>query len=230
MKDLLARGLPKWPQMLVRGVPVSVEQAKEIIRRTDSFFGYFGGGNDHAFCESVAKRLRFPQIDYSGPVGERLETFDLQDEWRKQWGWIGTEYVHNSWIASAFIYGSHGWCHPDGTIAYLDNVGKWPSVETVLNDWRVLAREFPFLDLGATLQSGEECEEGTKPVVSFHVHNGLVDVIDPAEKDVLAAYPTIRIDRSDEAFMERMLTNHECGIPLEWIDEWAALADERMMA
>jgi hypothetical protein len=35
---LLDRGLPKWPQMRVEGVPVTLEQAKEIIRRTDTFF------------------------------------------------------------------------------------------------------------------------------------------------------------------------------------------------
>ena len=31
-------GLPKWPQMYTTGLPVAIEQAKEIIRRTDSYF------------------------------------------------------------------------------------------------------------------------------------------------------------------------------------------------
>lgn len=38
MENLLDRGLPKWPQMLVTGASVTKEQALEIIRRTDSFF------------------------------------------------------------------------------------------------------------------------------------------------------------------------------------------------
>jgi len=38
MSYLFERSLPKWPQMLVTGSPVSEEQALEIIRRTDNFF------------------------------------------------------------------------------------------------------------------------------------------------------------------------------------------------
>ncbi len=36
--NLLNRNLPKWPQMLVTGDSLTIEQAKEIIRRTDRFF------------------------------------------------------------------------------------------------------------------------------------------------------------------------------------------------
>lgn len=36
--ELMERSLPKWPQMIVTGTPVSEMQALEIIRRTDVFF------------------------------------------------------------------------------------------------------------------------------------------------------------------------------------------------
>ena len=50
--DLLNLGLPKWPQMMVTGKHVTLEQAKEIIFRTDPFLvdtSKYSGGNAHEF-------------------------------------------------------------------------------------------------------------------------------------------------------------------------------------
>lgn len=44
----------KWPQMLTTGEKLTVDQAKEIIRRTDDFFSSlseFSSGNDHNYRE-----------------------------------------------------------------------------------------------------------------------------------------------------------------------------------
>lgn len=51
---LSAGSLPKWPQMIVTGKPVTIDQAKEIIFRTDSFLtssDEFAGGNNREFNE-----------------------------------------------------------------------------------------------------------------------------------------------------------------------------------
>lgn len=197
MVDLLDRGLPKWPQMLVTGAPVTQTQALEIIRRTDSFFS-FPHGNDHAFVEEAIRLIGFPEE----PVGPRRngsdakaekEFFDAfnmfwknQSQWREEWGCLGTQYVRNDWVSSCFISGPHGWCHPDGTIGFSDNVGKWPTVEEVKHDWEILAKEFSFLEVEVTLMDKESCEENSQPVVSMLIRNGHVSLVDPDERDIHA--------------------------------------------
>jgi hypothetical protein len=132
-EELLNRGLPKWPQMLVTGPRLPEDLALEVIRRTDSWFVLGYGCNDHHGDRRLAQRFRMPH--YEDPAVRRPEGFDWraywdrENRWKRAWGAIETQYVRNNWIGSSFIYGPHGWCHPDGRIHYIDNVGKWPSVE-----------------------------------------------------------------------------------------------------
>ena len=98
---------------------------------------------------------------------------------------IETNYVRNTWIGSSFVHGPHGWCHPDGQIDHIDNVGKWPSVEEIRDDWQMLATAFPFLILTATLMSGESCEDDTKPIVTMSVADGRVSLMAPNVGDIV---------------------------------------------
>lgn len=215
--DLLNRDLPKWPQMLVTGIPVTPDQAKEIIRRTDSFFDY-PSGNDHKFVEWAKAMLRMP--------AERWwPTFDA---WREKWGYTPTSYVKNSWISCSYIMGPHGWCHPDGQIGYIDNIGKWPSVKDVLDDWIDLAQVFPFLNIGVTLFDREWSEGNRQPVVSIRVLGSTVTLVDPAVEDVHAEHPRAfrRYEKEDhdEVGMECFTLSpsvREHAIPKAWIEEWA---------
>lgn len=215
-------GLPKWPQMVVRGTPVTVDQAKEIIRRTDSSFTLHMSGNDHKTVRLIATKLGLPSFMYYDPKASKEAEMDwgAAVEFRKLWGTISTEYVHNNWVSSAFVFGPHGWCHPDGTIRYDDNVGKWPGVDDIINDWDTLATEFPFLDLTATLMSGESCEDDTHAVVTLKVKNGTVTVC-PPEPIVNSDSPPRDLGAAVDAMFVRA-PGRECGIPMEWIDEWAA--------
>jgi len=240
-EELLARGLPKWPQMLVTGNTVTIQQAKEIIRRTDSFFGWFGGGNDRAFTRKIKQALRIPltRFDHDSDPGAPKEGeldgyMQAVDRWCKIWEWVDTEYVHNSWIQCAYIYGPHGWCHPDGTIGYTDNVGKWPSCEAVFADWKKLAAAFPFIDIGVTLFDNEHGHEGTiSPVVSFRVQDGKADTADPAALNVHASHPPA--EKRDEHAMKlavydlvsKPAAERETAIPWAWILEWADWYDRQ---
>lgn len=208
-------GLPKWPQMLVTGVPVTPEQAKEIIRRTDSFFTNWYDGNDEKYVRWVRDTLGMPRCERDGGMLKLIEYFSLRDAWQERWGCICTEYVHNSWISSPFIYGAHGWCHPDGKIGFIDNVGKWPSGEAVFLDWEIIAKKFPFLDLGITLMSGEQCEDDTLPIVSMRVQNGAVTVIDPRATNVHAQHQS-----AFDVVGTRNPLGVEGAIPDQWILEW----------
>lgn len=230
MSDLLNLGLPKWPQMYTTGVPVTIDQAKDIIRRTDRFLVNGSGGNDYAWDRRLAERLRMPHFmdwnrDRSKPIDWarlHLET----EAWRARFGSILTEYVHNDWISCSFIGGPHGWCSPSGRIAFSDNVGKWPSVRDVLTDWTLIAEAFPYLDLAATLMSGEGCEDGIQPVVTILVRNGVASVV-PGSLDHHASFPAATRFDIDTA-VENIGLNarfREHGITdLGWFDEWEQLA------
>lgn len=245
-EQLLNQGLPKWPQHVVTGVPVSVAQANEIIRRTDTFVTHGYGGNDRDFERALRKKLGFPPSwdDYEGtspsPWADsvwREKQHEATEAFNERWRPVSTEYVHNSWIACAFIGGPHGWCHPDGQIGFIDNVGKWPSVENVYDDWKKLAEAFPFIDVGATLKNGEEGFEGSDvSVVSFRVRNGTVTLVDPSEEDVHKGHPeATRGGLGDGRYELLYAQNHdplrqaatgrryasEGHIPDEWLVEWA---------
>jgi hypothetical protein len=183
VNDLLDRVLPKWPQMIVTGSRLSEDLALEVIRRTDSWFVTGDGCNDRDGDRRFAKRFRMPHFqDFAKSHPKDFDWrahWDHCDRWRKAWGAVETEYIHNSWFASSFIYGPHGWCHPDGEISYVDNVGKWPSVGDILTDWQTLATAFPFLTLTATLMSGESCEADTSAIVSIVVAEGHAHLAEP---------------------------------------------------
>lgn len=182
MNETKEYNLPKWPQMLVSGRPVTEDQAKEIIRRTDSFMRYGHGGNDHEWDADLKRRLGMPNDDYGATRDmtpeQRNAHWRRLRAWQEAWGCVETEYVTNSWISCAFIGGPHGWCHPDGRIQFADNVGKWPSSEAVLTDWSALAGEFPFLHLAATLMSGESCEDQRAAVCTILVRGGEAVLVD----------------------------------------------------
>lgn len=175
MSDLENLPLPKWPQMLVWGESVTKEQAYEIIRRTDNFFEYGDSGNDIEFSNYLKSELLFPkESNIHNIPGYYNDYFNQIENWKYEWDYIETEYVRNSWILCSYIYGPHGWCHPDGTIQYIENIGKWPSISEVLRDWKTLATEFDFLDLYVVLMSGSGCEENIEPVVGIRVKKGIV--------------------------------------------------------
>lgn len=245
--ELSQRGLPEWPQMYVTGKPVTLEQAKEIIRRTDTFFDW-GGGNNHEYNRWVKETLGIPPDPWFG-YGYDQESLDQRDRWEKlspeerqkerdayaekraawegRWNCVRTSYVHNNWISCSFIGGPHGWCHPDGNIGFVDNVGKWPSVTEIYEDWKTLVEAFPFLDVAVTLFSGESCEENAEPVVTLLVKDGQVTLAEPNDVHHDNHPKATRRDDSVDSATDEFIGSwgnprREQGIPDEWIREWAA--------
>lgn len=165
--------LRKWPQMVVTGRPVTKEQALEIIRRTDTFFVHEYSGNDRDYEAAIIKRFEYPRFDYASGKSN----YDAREAWMTTWQAVRTSYVHNSWVSCSFILGPHGWCHPDGQIGFIDNIGKYPSGEDVLEDWTAIATAFPFLHIDVTLMSEEEGVDGGQPVVGFRIRGTEVTVV-----------------------------------------------------
>lgn len=225
----LANGnLPKWPQMLVTGKQVTVEQAKEIIFRTDEFLtdaSTYSGGNARNFNAEYRKRagLDLLQFERTARDGHTYTSFDWdkQRELCERLNIIRTNYVENSWASCSYAGGPHGWCSPEGVISYSDNVGKWSSIEEIIDDWTKIAQAFPYLDLHVTLMSGESCEDDTEAVINIRVVDGSAFAQPPDES--VHVIP----ERRDmlESFIELMNSNRgerELGLPIDWYDEFAA--------
>ena len=220
----------KWPQMIVTGTPVTLEQAKEIIRRTDSFFRHGGGGNNQEYEKAVCKLLGIKRLDDLWEIEDtqqRMKAFSKQEEHTesrlKKWQYIETEYVYNSWISSCFVGGPHGWCHPDGTIGYIDNIGKWPSAEDVINEWSLIAKEFPFLDLIVKLVE----DEGDGVAAGYiSVKDGYaIECEQHVADESFARFPepcrTAGVTDKNANVIENWLSRSENAISEEWIREWA---------
>jgi len=215
-KDLVISN--KWPQMVVTGKPVTVEQAKDIIFRTDTSltrFSKYGWGNNHRWGEWAQKTLGFDLL--REPESDRMD-WEIIQEIKNKLGMIETEYVSNTWAASCFIGGPHGWCHPDGKIEFTDNIGKWPSLEAVIEDWEKLQDAFPYIDLAVTLMDKEDCEEDKKPVVSFLVKDGKITFTTDHD-NIHQEFDTA--DKMEDFITRFSSPNREQGLPDSWIIELA---------
>lgn len=225
--DLLDRGLPKHPQMLVTGSPVTKEQALEIIRRTDSFFD-FPHGNDREYVRAATEIIRFPKqpdMDHENFPTEWPKYWDATIKWKQDWGYINTQFVNNDWLSSMYICGPHGWCHPDGTIGFAYSIGKHPGIKAVRDDWQLIANAFPFLELEVTLMNKEPGEEDILPVVSMLIRNGQVHLIDPDTQDVHANRTISQPESISEDTVRQCVMLHpslrEHAISLDQIKIWA---------
>jgi hypothetical protein len=151
----------KWPRLLVKGQPVTRAQANEILLRTDD---WWFSCNDQSWLNSLEETcagLGRPRKPGDIPPGEEQVAalsayYKADDEWRARLGILPLGYLDNSRIASSWAGGPYGWCDWDGTIGCGDyNIGKWPSDDTVTEDWRNIAAAFPYLDLVAQLVEDE---------------------------------------------------------------------------
>ena len=206
--------LPKWSQMVVTGRSVTVEQAKNIIFRTDSFLtdsNKYSGGNNKRFNDSYREKAGLNMFITAE------DSFRTSEYLRKSIGFIETQYVTNDWASSAFVFGPHGWCSPSGVIAFNDNIGKNPRIEEVYADWVIIAKAFPFIDATVTLMSGESCEEDTDPVINFRVLDGNVTICRPSLRGHnWGALPERKNIPSGFGSLES-----EIGLPSTWYDEYA---------
>lgn len=179
MKNLPAVYLPKWPGLLVAGNPVTSDQAIEILFRTADLDHMYT--NDRAWAKLAHEIMGFQTVNYDDR--NYTKAWDHNKNRAEELGCIPLEYLENDRIASAWIGGMKGWCNWNGEIRAAEfNIGKYPSLEEVFNEWQAIAQAFPFLNLRAQLldrEIGEEADEPTRPAVEFLVQDGEVSVSIP---------------------------------------------------
>ena len=193
--------LPKWPGLLVRGEKITEEQAAEIILRTSGRISC----NDDNFTNAVKCLIYDVQDDGKSAYYDKVNDLirekigvekDSPGAWEKIWGYkekrdneigiLELSYLGNYQICSSWIGGPHGWCNWDGTISACNyNIGKWPTVEVVYEEWVLIAKTFPFLDLRCQLLNHEqrfpEMTTNPGPVIEFRVKGGKVKMSIPSK-------------------------------------------------
>lgn len=151
----------KWPQCVITGKPVTKEQAREILIKTDMFFTWtYPGGNDIGYSQLLRQALGMPPVyDFHNEDKEATNAlFKANEQWREEHNCLSLNHFDNNWISSCYIGGPKGWCHIDGTIGRNTNIGKWADWDEVIEDLEQLGKAFPFLDIEAHLI---DCESGT---------------------------------------------------------------------
>ncbi|MFD6935280.1 hypothetical protein ACFWAP_03860 [Streptomyces goshikiensis] len=140
--------LTKWPRLLVTGIPVTPEQADDILIRTANL--YLLDGNDKAWTAKVYGALGLTPGRYGTATIESIRGVAAELDL------LQLTVLYNARIASTWIGGPHGWCDWDGTIGCASyNLGKWPDRDTVLAEWELIATQFPYLNLTAQLLADE---------------------------------------------------------------------------
>ena len=194
---------------------VTLEQAKEIIFRTDTHLWnpVYGGNNknhERRYEEETKVKEHFSNI---------IDQLNFLQYLYDCVGVLNLEFIKSSYSYSAYIGGPTGFCSPSGKIFYNHNIGKWPSVEEVYNEFNLIADAFPFISLKATIYNQESCYSlYSIPVVHFIVENGIVTITEQSQG--LDKYKTVN-EKKFEEHISAMIndSSRELGLPHEWYDE-----------
>lgn len=204
MADSTYPALTKWPLLLVHGEPVTHEQANEILVRTD---GWWLTSNDRDWVGQVAALVGLELHEHG------FTRYDSVDRFRQSIRVLGLEYLGNRRIVSSWIGGPHGWCDWDGTIGCSTwNIGKWPTVEEVDEEWRTIAAAFPYLNLRAQLVNDEG--EADYPAVEWRILKGEAHLVEPV--GMLRSTSGLDLHR---AVGSLFLPGRERGVSLERLRE-----------
>lgn len=210
--------LPKWPELLVTGKRITLEQADKVIVRTAWLHGL--GCNDDRWTKTVFDAFKVKRTAPE-PIRRTYWThrwprtnvdFNEWDRVAEELGVLDLNYLTNDQITSTSTDGPHGWVHWDGTIGTGRGclLGKWPEVGEVHEEWSRIAQAFPFLDLTAQLVTNRYSREDgmVEPLVTWTVANGAVEMHSepgPLIRPLAEDLPT------DEAVARMMKPRAECG-------------------
>lgn len=147
----------KWAGLLVVGESVSKNQAAEIIVRT----------------------TRWPLDSNNKKVDEIFNNLiSNPKEFKKYLQHIrplNLDLLINERITTCYYAGPKGWINWDGRIfANSYNVGKYPSIEQITEEWETIAKEFKFLDLKCQVINQEIHENHPTPTAQWNIKNGNV--------------------------------------------------------
>jgi len=160
----------KWPGLVVMGEPVTELQAAEILVRTANWPLSGNCGVERPFNQLAGVACTWARgLEYA----ERKARSEQNLHIKQEFGALELSFLRNARIVSSWVGGPHGWCDWAGKIASCNyNIGKYPSVERVTEEWGILARAFPFLDLRCQVLSDKTCMDDLIPTAEWRVVGG----------------------------------------------------------
>ena len=152
---------PKWAGMLVKGHPVTREQASEILIRTDNWYLHT---NNTEFEIAVCERFN---------ITDDLVKVEI---FKTKLHILYLNLLSNQRICSSWVGGPHGWCDWEGNI-FSDNynLGKWPTAYNIYLDWLTITKAFPFLNLSCQIYDGE-VGDNPQPILQYDIKEGRVEI------------------------------------------------------
>lgn len=218
----------KWPKMLVTGVKVDNQRTiEDILLNTDPYLTTINKRSWGRLSDIEKTYYKESGFEYINKLENHLKDIDFSldndiypygsfvyyIQWRLQQklNILNLDYCTTDRASSCFVYGHHGWIDADGNILFTDNIGKWPSTEEVLNEWKLIAERYHDLDLNITIFTGESSEEEAVPHFNIIVKDGIATYIDT---------PDLSVHVSDKLTSQYDQVNRSCsnrelnGIPL----------------
>lgn len=234
----LARALSaKRVNVIILGAPVTPDRAGDMIGRTDIAFGLLRYIPPNELVRDLRARLGFPRQPDHRP-GVRMPRDAILEakiaRWRHAWGAIELDWLFNNQLLDG-----QGWCHPDGSIAFADELEDYPSALEMLDDCRQLAVNFPDLVMDVAAWGDDGSILGyplhdappapwpaalrlaaRSPRVGFLIGGGVVDVVDGRDPRLFRRYG-LPLSRAVEAALRDTRRNRQGrAIPPGMIASW----------
>ncbi len=249
--DLLRALSSKRVDIIVIGTPLAPERAAEIIARTDSGFGPLRYSRIDDRVRSIRAAVGLPP-HVATPPGTRAVDDPVADAalttWRRTWGSIDPAWLGNNQLLAGAA-GVAGWCHPDGQIAYADEIEDYPMATEIHDDCWALAQAFPDLAMAVIAWGGHGRimdaflghtprapwpaalrDSVHPPRVGFRIGDGNVQVFDGDDPRLLAGYAS-DIGRAVETALETVRRGREThDLPDTTIALWKARAQRLRLA
>jgi hypothetical protein len=153
--------------------------------------------NDHAWEREVLAVLGVP-VNHT-EKWFNAASYEGAQAWYRSINGLDLHYVSNSRIMSAWIGGPHGWLDWDGNVGCSTwNIGKWPSLEAVTEDFTAIAAAFPYLNFHAQLITNGGDEETGEVAAQYRVIGGVAALVEPIERFTVSDPPFTFLIRGGE--------------------------------
>lgn len=172
--------IEKWTGCLIQGNRLSKAWTERLCLQTSGFDLFT---NSQLLLKEYYDALAIP-YDSNGNTYSRdfrCHAKDYKDAQKlnKACGVMkDIRYLSNSCICSASL-GNQNWVQWDGSIKKCGNLGKYPTARNIYDEWCVIAKRFPILNIICQLLDGELSYDNLdelNPIVQFNIHDGKVDI------------------------------------------------------
>lgn len=165
--------------MIVSGNSITKEQARDIILSTGldmlNLSRYIRSSDSADLLykyNTVANKILLDSV-----ILYHREIIDLiMDKLKILLNDLNLEFLYCTTLDRSY---NDDWCRLDGTILTIKSIGSYPSVSDVLNEWKLIARTFPYLNLNVSMYEDVEKFSNDCGIFNINVNNGVAKLCKP---------------------------------------------------